>query len=363
MRFKKNEKNTSNKTASVASGRSVIGIDISQNHIRMVQLSGRNLAQPHLEKYAIVSLPKHVVTGNEITDFDQLVSHLQQCYSKLKTSCKLVNIAMPMSAVTIEENFVYTSDGEISLQESVEAEVSRIGPLDEMRYDWQILSESGNEQTVFVVAAKAEVVDKLTDLLDEVGLTASNVDVDLIAVANAFAIAQNADQEISTGRVAFFDIGDFNMKTLIVEDNNIVYKQEANFGLEQLIQQIQLNYQVSDSEAELMVTNESKRPADYKTVIADVYNMQVAQEVQRALQFFYATQNMDAGTEIKHIMVSGSGCISGVAEAIYAQTNIATRQVNPISFANNKTKADAVQFAKDEASLTTAFGLALRGLV
>ena len=51
MRSKKTEKKTSNKKAMATSGRSVIGVDISPSHIRMVQLSGRQLSQVQLEKY------------------------------------------------------------------------------------------------------------------------------------------------------------------------------------------------------------------------------------------------------------------------------------------------------------------------
>ncbi|MCH3005846.1 pilus assembly protein PilM, partial [Listeria monocytogenes] len=72
------------------------------------------------------------------------------------------------------------NDGDISLQNLIEAEVSRIGALDEMNYDWQVLSQDGRsgEQSVLMVAAKTDDVNRYSDLLDEIGLTAINVDVD-----------------------------------------------------------------------------------------------------------------------------------------------------------------------------------------
>ena len=74
--------------------------------------------------------------------------------------------------------------------------MANIGSLDEMNYDWNVLSgNAGGEQTILMVAAKKEAVERATDLLDEVGINASNVDVDIFAVANAFAYAdmQNGD--------------------------------------------------------------------------------------------------------------------------------------------------------------------------
>lgn len=368
MRFKKTEKNTSNKGTSSGLGRSVIGLDIGQSGIRMVQLSGKSIGQIQLEKYASVDLPQNVVSGNEIVDFDQLVTYLQQCYGKLKTNCKQVNIALPSGVVTIEEDLFYSDDGDLSLQEFVEAEVSRVGPLDEMNYDWQVFN-AGNGvkgQNVLMVAARTENVERCSDLLDEAGLTAANVDVDLFALVNAFAYADASNgNEFGYTRIALFDIGDVALKALVVENGKILYKQESQLGLEQLVQLIQRNYQTSEAEALAWARGEAQRPADYQAVISDSFNMQVAQEIQRTMQFFFATQSSSSHDgDVKHIFISGSGCManSGLVEAIYSQTGIQVSQVAPVTFAQNKTKTDDVELAKTANSLTMAFGLALRGL-
>lgn len=367
MRFKKTEKNTSNKSTSTTSGKSVIGIDIGQLAIKMVQISGKQTHQVQLEKYAIEYLPQNVISGNEILDYDKLVSHLQQCYSKLKTNCKQVNLALPFNSVTIEENLIFnpkTSD--LSLQEFVESYVSAVASLDEMNYDWTVLSQDpqSGDQSVLMVAAKTESVDRYVDLADEIGVNAINVDVDLFAIANAFAYVDNAQSsEFGHTRVALFDIGDVNMKTLVMESGRILYKQESSLGLEQLVQLIQRNYQVADTDALAMITGEKARPADYTDLISSSFNMQIAQEIQRAIQFFLATEN--TGGDIQHIYISGSGCVAGtgVEEMIYGQTGIPTRQIAPVNFATNKTKGNNASFNQDANTLTIAFGLALRGLV
>ncbi|CRZ20278.1 type IV pilus assembly protein PilM [Kingella kingae] len=367
MRFKKTEKNTSNKAANATSGRSVIGLDIGQGGIRMVQLSGRSLSQVQLEKYAMVTLPSNVISGTEVVDFEQLVSHLQQCYSKLKTNCKQVNISLPTSSVTIEDDVRFNpEESEISLQEMVESEVSRVGALDSMNYDWYEMSQNAKtgEQRILVVAAKTEDVDRCSDLLDEIGLQATNVDVDLFAIANAFAYADQGEQ-FADSKVLLVDVGDVNMRALVVEKGTILFRHESHLGLEQLVQLVQRNYQCGDAEALAMIYGEMGRPADYHNMITHDFNMQIAQEVQRALQFFLATQSMDQGNDIRQIFVSGVGCTgaAGLDDAIYAQTSIATQQIAPASLAVNKLKTDEARFAQDANSLTMAFGLALRGLV
>lgn len=376
MRFKKTDKNTSKKAEKVGksskksatgmASRTVIGLDISQNNIRMVQLSSKSGNQVQVDKYAIEPLPQNTISGSEIVNFDTLVSHLQQCYNKLKTNCKSVNVALPMSAVTIEDNLRFSSDSELTLQELVETEVVRVGALDEMNYDWQVLSHASNnhDEVVLMVTAKTDTVNSYVDLLEEVGLTASNMDVDVLALFNAFSYMDELhDHEFSQERVALFDIGDVAMKTLIVEEGRIVYRHESAFGTDQLVQAIQRTYQTTEEEALEMIAGTRQRPPEYKSEISDYFNMMVAQEVQRAMQFFMTTRSQK-DSNIQHIFVTGSGCIahSGLAEVLRMQTEVATQELSPVLLANVKAKVSDEQLEQDANSLTTAFGLALRGL-
>lgn len=376
MRFKKTDKNTNKavdkpskkagKSAQNLSGKNVIGLDITPSHVRMVQISGKSLNQVQVEKYAIEALPQNVVSGTEITNFDTLVSHLQQCYAKMKTNCKSVNIAMPAGVVTIEDNLPFAEGGDLSLQEFVESEVSRVGALDDMNYDWQELAPLSGERdkTVLMVAAREDSVAQYKDLVEDIGLNAVNIDVDIFALFNAFAyVNEMHNNEYFYERIALFDVGDVNLKALIVESGRILYRHETAFGLDQLVQLIQRSYQTTDGEALEMIHGKRQRPADYQSSIVDYFNVQVAQEIQRAMQFF-STTNSDEQM-IKQIFITGSGSIpnTGLAQVVQAQTNVPAQQLAPVGLANIKVKGDAAQFEQDAHSLTTAFGLALRGLV
>lgn len=376
MRFKKTNKNVSEKpekasksakkSAAGMSAKSVIGLEIGPANIRMVQISGRSSGQVQLEKYAIEHLPQNVIAGTDIVNFDTLVSHLQQCYDNLKTNCKSVNIGLPLGIVTIEESLSYDPSGELSVQEFVETEVARVGALDEMSYDWQVLPSVGKgarDQTVLMVATRTDSVNQYIDLLDSTGASAINMDVDLFALFNAFSyVDQQQGGEFRNERIALFDIGDVSTKALIVESGHILYKHETNFGLDQMVQLIQRNYQVTEGEAMEMIYGRRQQPADYKTEVLDYYNMQIAQEVQRVMQFFMTTRSDEVA--VRQIFISGSGCIAGsnLAEVVNMNTNIVTQHLAPVTLANNKLKGSGEAFGREANSLTTAFGLALRGL-
>ena len=99
------------------------------------------------------------------------------------------------------------------------------------------------------------------------------------------------------------------------------------------------------------------------SAVADRFNIQVAQEIQRVLQFYYTTQSTEQYSNVKHILLTGTAAQQpGLAETIFSHTNTATECIHPILYANNGSKVDISQLQIDAATLTLAFGLALRGL-
>ena len=90
--------------------------------------------------------------------------------------------------------------------------------------------------------------------------------------------------EMAEEKVAVFGIHATQMYALILQNGRILYKQETPVSTEQLNQLIQRTYQVTEEKAAQMMASQNK-PSDYQSQIADRFNVQVAQEVQRVLQF------------------------------------------------------------------------------
>lgn len=366
VRLSKSTKNTkSNKTSGGAINRTSVGIDISQHAIKMVQLSGRSLNQIQLEKYVITKLPKNIVKGNKIQDYDQLVSYLQHTYTQLGSSCRNFVASIPQSLATVEQIIYNPRDTELSLEEFVESEITQLGPIEEMNYDYQITGTSSSPagQQILTVAVKKDDIEPRIEMFDNAGLSLSSMDLDLLAQRNAFAFWINHyAPELANEKVAVFGIYATQMYALIMQNGQILYKQETPVSTEQLNQLIQRTYQVTEEKAAQMMTS-STNPADYQSQIADRFNVQVAQEIQRVLQFYYTTQSTDNFSNIKHILLTGAASQqAGLAESIFSQTNTATQCIHPVSYAEKGSKVDLPQLQIDAPALTLAFGLALRGL-
>lgn len=364
MRLSKKQKNTINKAPSGTGMRSAIGIDISQHAIKMVQLSGRSLNQIQLEKYAITKLPKNIVKGNKIQDYDQLVAYIQHTYTQLHSSSKNVIAALPQSLATVDATVYDTKETDLDLEDFTEFQISQIAPIEEMNYDYQVTGMSiiPAGQQLLLTAAKKDDVEPRIELFETAGLPLSILDVDLFAQNNAFSfwINQHAP-ELTNEKIAIFGIYATQMYALIVQNGQILYKQETSVSNEQLNQLIQRTYQVTEEKADQMM-NSAEKPSDYQIQVADRFNIQVAQEIQRVLQFYYTTQSNEQFSDVKHIFLTGNASQQlGLPETIFSQTNTATECIHPIMYAAGGNKIDLSQLQIDASSLTIAFGLALRG--
>ncbi|WP_107928554.1 type IV pilus assembly protein PilM [Neisseria animaloris] len=365
MRLAKNQKNTKGKVSSNISNSNAIGIDVGQHAIKMVQLSARSLNQIQLEKYVITKLPKNIVKGNKIQDYEQLVTYLQHSYAQLNTSSKNFVASLPQSLATIETVVYNPKEVDTDLENFAEFEVSQIAPIEEMNFDYQVVGTSivPAGQQVLLTAAKKDDVEPRIEAFDNAGLPLSTLDIDLFAQNNAFSfwINQHAP-ELENEKIAVFGIHATQTYALIAQNGQVLYKQETPVSTEQLNQLIQRTYQVTEEKAAQMM-NAASKPSDYQTAVADRFNIQVAQEIQRVLQFYYTTQSSENFSNIKHIFLTGTASQQpGLAETIFSHTNTATECIHPINYAAQSNKVDLSQLQIDAPSLTLAFGLALRGL-
>ena len=218
----------------------------------MVYLSGRNLNQIQLEKYSIVRLPKNIIKGNRILDYDQLVSYLQHAYTQLNTNNRNIVVAMPQTLTIIETVSYSAKDTEMDVEDFVEFEIAQLASLEDVNYDYQILSNGSNfsQSKLLLAASRKEDIEPRLEALDSANLTPKFLDVDIFAQANAFNYWLNYQSpELQEEKVAVINISESEMYSLIMKDGQILYKQESPLGGEQLNQLIQRTYQVSEEQA------------------------------------------------------------------------------------------------------------------
>ena len=366
MRISKNSKKTAPKARKSFGGKGSLGVDITPNAISMVHLSGHSPNNLRLEKYAIQSLPKGVIINGNIEDHDQLVSYLQQTYDMLGSSSKNVTAALPQSLVNIQTLFYDPRNTDLTLEEFAELEASQTIGSSNLSYDYQVTGESQNNnvEEVVLAAAKRDDVDLRVDAFEAAGINLSQLDVDTFAVVNAFSVwIDQFSSDLENQKLAVFYVDEEQTKAFILHNGQILYKQETNFGNKQLTLNIQRQYKLSEDDAWQLRFKDNK-PADFQSAVADPFNHQLTQEIQRILQFYYTTVSSDYHDNVKHILIAGCPFMQpfGLAESVYSHIKIPTQQAEPVHSVQANAQTESSQFNLEAGQLTVAFGLAVRGL-
>lgn len=363
MRLGNNKDKKSANSSPSLGGRTFIGIDVSDHAVKMVQISGRSADQIKVESCAVTPLSQGVVTNGKVTNPSELVVTLQQTVNRMGSVSKNVIFGAPNGIVTTQ-SFVYDPTSGVSLEESASFEATQISALDDINFDFQAVGDSSRKgQSVILALSKKEDLEPYLAVLDEAGLNPALVDVEPVARANAYFwwINKNSS-DLEQSAIVTCDIGLEISQVSILQDGAILYKQDFPVGGKHLTRELQRECNVSATEAEQLKVSNSK-PKEYQAV-ADKFNLQIAQEIQRVLQFFYTVSGSENVKKIERIFLTGGGCQSvGIAESVTTQSGIQTQILNPLEYASASGKVNQEQFKQNASRYTVAFGLALRGLV
>jgi type IV pilus assembly protein PilM len=343
--------------------RPLVGLDISTSAIKMVELTvGKG--EFRLEGYAIEYLPKDAVVDGNIVSLEQVVEATRRCWKRLGTRTKYVAMSLPAAAVITKKIILPADLRETEMEVQVESEANQYIPfaLDEVNLDFQVIGpapSSPDEVEVLIAAARKEKVEDRVACAESAELKPLVMDVESFAVQAAFELvfAQIADKG-NDQLVALVDVGAITTKIMVMRGDQLVYSRDQDFGGNQLTQDIMRAYGMSREEAEA-VKRSGSGPENYESELLRPFVENLAQEVSRALQFFFSSTQF---TEVHHIVLAGGGAaISGVNEIVAARTQVPTRIANPFAgMAVSSGIRSRRQLLADAPLLMAACGLALR---
>ncbi|MFT4562742.1 MAG: type IV pilus assembly protein PilM [Gammaproteobacteria bacterium] len=337
----------------------MLGIDISSTSVKLLELS-RNGSRYRVESYAVEPLPPNSVVEKSITDAELVGEAIGRAVKKSGTrtrtaACAVAGSAVITKIISMPANL---SEEEMEGQIQIEADQYIPYPLEEISLDFEVLELSETEPNkvdVLLAASRSDNVDRRVEALEVGGLTAKVVDVEAFGLENAVSLLVDGigNQHI----IAIMDVGATTSTLSVLENNSIVYTREQLFGGRQLTDEIQRRYGLSYEEAGL-AKRQGGLPDNYEPEVLRPFRESMAQEVNRALQFFYSSSQV--GT-VDHVIIAG-GCasISGIDELIREKLDTPVTVANP--FANmsvaSRVRADAL--ANDAPAMMIACGLSLR---
>jgi type IV pilus assembly protein PilM len=341
----------------------LIGLDISSSSVKLVELGRGKDGALVLERCAVEQLEKGWITDGNVEKFEEVADAIRRVVKKSGTKTKNVAMSLPASAV-ITKKIVLPggmTDAELELQ--VEGEANQYIPfsLDEVSLDFCVVgpsATSAGDVEVLIAASRKEKVQDRQGLAEAAGLKPVVVDVE--SYASRLATGRIIDALPNKGAdvmVALFEVGAMTTSMQVIRNDEVLYDRDQAFGGAQLTQLIVRQYGFSPEEAEGKKRS-GELPEDYESGVLRPFVDNLAQEIGRALQFFFTSTPYN---RVDYVMLAGgSSSLPGLTEAITAQTTFACQLLDPFQGMEMGSGVREKKMRREAPSYLSACGLAMR---
>lgn len=342
---------------------SLIGLDISSSSVKLVELGQAATGEYVVERFASEPFEKGWITDGQIEKFDEVADAVRRVVSRSGTKCRHVAMAMPQSSVITKKIVLPGGLREEELEMQVEAEANQYIPfsLDEVSLDFCVIgpsSEAAGDVEVLIAASRKDRVQDRQGLAEAAGL--KPVVLDIESNASRLAIGRMIETLPNEGRdalVALFQIGADTTSLKVLRDDEILYDRDQAFGGAQLTQLISRQYGFSFEEAEAKKVA-GDLPDDYEAALLAPFVDSLAQEIGRALQYFFTSTPHH---KVHYVMLAGgTATLPGLKDRVVELTGFASMVVNPFEGMKIGSAVRESKLRRDAPSYLTACGLAMR---
>jgi type IV pilus assembly protein PilM len=345
----------------------LLGLDVGSTAIKLIELSqaAENSASPfRVESYAVEPLPVNAVVEKKIVDTETVGDAVRRAVTRSGTKARNAAVAVSDSAVItkVVSMSASLSDAEMEAQIQLEAGQYVPYPLEEVNIDFDVLgpSDAGGEMVdVLLAASRRENVDDRVSALELAGLTAAIVDIEAYAMENACALLPGVgDGWGGVATLAVADVGASSMTLNVLHDGSTAYTREQNFGAQQLVDEVQRRYGLARDQALRRIV-EGGLPERYVVEVLAPFKEALAQQIGRALQFFYSASSFNGVDRI--ILAGGAASIRNLDELVEERLGVPTLVANPFIHMSVSSRVRVEALNRDAPALMIATGLALRG--
>lgn len=339
----------------------VFGIDVGAHSIKVCELSG-GINKFKVEKFGSFVLSEAAIIEDEFQKPSEIADGLSQAISragiKSKTAC--IGLYGP-NTMTKRLNVPEGTKEEIEDHIMWEAEQYITFGADESQISFHLLGENeGGGNDAIVAAARTDLVESFTKILQESKITAKVVDLNIFALSNVFEEIYKDDLEEYSQGSLLIDFGAQSTKVVVYKRGGPIFTKEIPVGGGLVTEEIQRQMGVSYEEAEDLKTSGDENgnlPQEILNIINTQIDMQVA-EIRKNINF-YVTQG--SAEKVSYCFATGgNSLLPGMLEKLSASTGLEVTRMDIFS----KIKVDdrKAERGLDHLSAVSAvaIGLAMR---
>ena len=346
-----------------------LGLDIGRQYVKMVT------AEKTKDGYRVLDAGSRLVPdANSAFDPEKIdrshwvmaVRELfkQQSFNPKKAKSLITGIGG--SSASIKQITTMEMPSE-ELESAMTFEARKHIPMDgtDAVIDYQILGSNTQEVDkidVGLVACTKGTLTNHMDLLKECGLKAGIVDVNPIAMSNAFSFVKNMPED---GLVVMLDIGAVSSGLVVYGINQQFFTRDLPIGSHHFVKEISEKKEIGYTQAQDSLfkegilasktqTDDVSQEGSVSLAERTVYDSLV-EDMRRSLRF-YAKQT--GQSFFLKIFLSGGGAPTpGLAEFVNQKLNIECAVFDPFENVEGKEKLSI----SNPSQFTTALGLGIRG--
>ncbi len=305
-----------------------VGVDLGTYAIKVAEALPGN--PPVVRSLGQIRLPRGSILGGIYKDLEAITDKLKQLVENLGLKNRPAVVSISSYAAIIKRlnlNIPQEKDLESAIYEEAEAHIPF--DLDDVYLDYQIFSEEGDVIDLLLVAAKRDLINNVSDILESAGLLPTIIDVDVIALSNLFEYLYQP-QETSL----IIDLGASKTSVVLWHNQSLMANRDIGHGTLEIndILQEKLNLSFEESEKLKISGNESDTQT-VKQIIKDYFE-DVIEDIKGTIDYF---KSIYADCQIKKIYLCGGGSfVPEITKAFEKKTNIKTEKIAP--FAKLETK-------------------------
>lgn len=335
-----------------------IGLHVNAHAIKAMQFF-RKSGNTTIKAFTNASLPKDIMQNDafvapaKLSEFIQLSLERPQ-FGNFSTKRVIISIPESKSFIRVMEMPVMEeSKAEIAIMFEAEAYIPM--PMDQVYFDWQILSKNTSTMEVLLIASPKEYVDSYMHIIEDAGLKLCGIEVEAQSVARALVPAD------VTEPILIVDIDALKTALIMVEKGVLQFTSSipiaGNMFTDKLVKELKITPSAAEKlKREIGLANTVEYPnlkIEMMPILEDL-----ASEIKNILKFHYDHSD----TRINQLLITGGGAklhhLSDVLlPLLEAYAPISVTVANPLEHVSQLMHTTLSPY--EALSFTTAIGLAL----
>lgn len=339
----------------------VLGIDIGSGALKIAEITQKN-GKPFLKSAGIVEVPESMLQGGAVADSEALAVTIRQAIAASGASAREAVVAVSSKMVFVRE-LTFPSMTQDELKEAIKWDVEKYVPYppNSYYYDFSMIGKEkeGAEIKVLLVAASHDVVNYLSQAVEDAGLKLIAVDIEPLAIHRTMPEADN---------LLVVDMGTVFSQITIFQQGIPVLTREIEIGGQRFTEEIMQTLGLEFAEAErlkqrqeglLQKTTSGEEISPFQQQV-EMLILELTREVRRTAEYY---QMQHQGSVFDRLVVTGGGAkLDNLIDHIKGQfEDMQVCVHDPLYFIEVNPSLDPGYMKSLSSQLSVAVGLALYG--